>query len=293
MKTCVILTTIFLCTGVFAEGNAVSGPNGKIGAFGGDMNGDDGYNVEGSFSFPIGSKLGMQLDALYTDVSDSDLYGAGGHLFWRDPNLGLLGVNVGALRENDLVDTWSGGLEVEYYLGLFTLGLHGGAANIDYDIGSLPFIETDETGYYGTGSLAAYPWDNLLLSASYTRALDNGLGRGQIEYQSPFSGLSIFGDFAMGDHDYNHAMLGVRYYLGKEKTLIQRHREDDPASVMHEMLYTIGIYGAEFNQNADDYIASNPSGGSIFGSGQRSGGNFFGTVWTSGVTPSDRDAIPE
>lgn len=253
MKRWIIAGLLALCGDGFAE-RAVSGPNGKAAVFGGDMNGDDGVNVDGSFSFPVGDRFGVQLDGIYTGVSDRDFYGAGGHFFWRKPSVGLFGATAGATRENDALSTWSAGLEGEYYLGMLTFGARGGVANIDYAIGPLPFIETDATGHYATGSVGVYPFENLLLSGAYTHALDNGMARGLVEYQSPLPGLSLFGDIAAGEHDYRHAMLGVRYYLGKKKTLRARHRQDDPASVTHDLLYLIGSYGAEFNKEAETFF---------------------------------------
>ena len=237
-------------------GDAVSGPNGKAGVSIGEMDGESGNRFEGSFSIPMGSGFGAQVDALYTDVYDLNFYGMGAHLFWRDSEKGLLGVTAGAIHEDDILDSWAGGVEGEYYLGSFTLGAQGGFANIDYQIGSLSFIETDETGTYASGQAGYYLLDDLLLSLSYTHALDNGLVQCQIEYQTPLNGMSLFADVAQGNDDYDHALLGIRYYFGKQKSLKLRHRQDDPPNVLHSIMYNIGTYGAEFNKKAEGVFAN-------------------------------------
>lgn len=254
-----------LMTGVVGAtawaGDAVSGINGKLGYLAGDMDGNRGNNVEGSISLPVGRQYGVQVDALYSDVSGRDFYGLGSHLFWRNSTNGLLGITCGAVRENDLLDSWAGGVEGEYYLGKFTFGSQMGLANINYQGGPLPFIETDKTDFYVSGSVGYYPMDNLLLSFSYTQSMDNGMGRFQVEHQTHFPGVCVYGDVAVGEYDYSHTMIGVRYYFGKKKNLILRHREDDPNNYLKNMLYTIGSYGAEFNSNANRYVASGGSGG--------------------------------
>ena len=98
--------------GVVAHaGEAVSGLNGKAGFFSGNMDGDNGNNLEGSLSFPLSSSFGVQVDGFYSDVVDSDYYGMGAHLFWRNSEKGLFGVTAGAIRENEILDSWAGGAE--------------------------------------------------------------------------------------------------------------------------------------------------------------------------------------
>jgi hypothetical protein len=260
-------------------GDAVSGLNGKTDFSAGSMDGYSGRNISGSIAFPLGTNFGFQVDGLYTDVSDRDFYGMGAHLFWRDSDKGLLGLSTGGIRENDILNSWAGGFEGEYYLSHFTLFAQAGMMNIDYAVGSLPFIETDETGYYAIAGAGFYPVDNLYLSCSYTHALDNGLFQGEIEWQTPMDGLSLFARLAQGDNDYDHALAGVRWYFGKQKSLKLRHREDDPPNFLNAMMNHIGTYGAEFNQKASEYDAVH--GTSV------SGGGGYGCVTTViGYDPS-------
>lgn len=68
---------------------------------------------------------------------------------------------------------------------------------------------------------------NTIATASYNYER-YGLG---VEYQTPIDGLSLFASLATGQHDYNHAFIGPRFYFGgRHKSLIRRRREDDPAN---------------------------------------------------------------
>lgn len=266
MKKMIIVPLLLLGVAGYA-GEAVSGANGKVGFSAGNMNGFDGKNVTGSFAVPLGTNFGFQVDALYTDVSKNDFYGIGAHLFWRDSEKGLLGLTAGAIRENDVLDSWAAGVEGEYYLGNVTVSALGGFANIDYRGSPAPFIETDETDYYVSAEIGFYPMDDLLLSLSYSRAFDNGMVQGQLEYQTPLNGISFFADIAQGDNNYDHALVGLRYYFGQEKSLKLRHRQDDPPNILHIVMNTLGSYGAEFNRNAADYYAESGTSGSPGGYG--------------------------
>ena len=238
--------------GLAVAGDAVSDLNGKMAFSYGDMDSNRGKNISGSISMPVSTNFGLQADGLYTHVSGRDFYGTGLQLFWRDSEKGLLGVSLAGIHE-DVMDSYMGGVMGEYYLDSFTLGLNAGMAKIEYDIGAVPFISTDETKPYAGGSIGYYPMDNLLLEASYTYAFDNHLFQCKVEYQTPVSGLSFFADLAKGEHDYDETLFGIRYYFGKKKSLKQRHREDDPQNIVGSVLANIGTYGAEYNQKARDY----------------------------------------
>ncbi len=247
--------TILLMSGSVAlGGEAVSEMNGKLGYAGGSMDGDGGNNVFGSLSLPLAPNFGLQADGLYTNVSDRDFYGAGGHLFWRDWDKGLVGVVGGAVHESD-IDSSLAGLEGEYYFERFTVVAGAGAATIDYDH-PVPFIDTDVTDFFADVGLRYYPLDDLMLAASYVHVFDNELFLGNVEYQIPVKGVTLFAEFARGENDYDHALFGLQIYFGPSKPLIRRHREDDPPSVVRQVLDGIGLYGAEFNKRAAEYVES-------------------------------------
>jgi hypothetical protein len=245
------LFIVLVCSGVLTAGEAVSELNGKLAYSAGSMEGDTGQNVLGSISFPIAANFGFQADGLYTHVSDRDFYGAGAHLFWRDWDKGLLGI-VGAGLWEDEIRAGLFGVEAEYYLNRFTLAAGLGVATIDYG-DSAPFIDTDVTDFYASLGLRYYPLDDLMLSASYLHVFDNNLVLGGLEYQTPIRGLSLFAEVARGEHGYDHALLGLQIYFGRTKSLVRRHREDDPQNIVQRALYAVGTYGAEFNRRHRKY----------------------------------------
>ena len=55
------------------------------------MDGYSGQNFDGSVTVPIMHQFGFQADGLYSRISNLGFDGGAGHLFWRDPEIGLLG----------------------------------------------------------------------------------------------------------------------------------------------------------------------------------------------------------
>jgi hypothetical protein len=252
---------------------AVSEINGKINYSGGNMNSDEGHNFDGSITFPIMRHLGFQADALYSRIGGEDFYGGAGHLFARDPDLGLIGFTGGYLDRKG-VNTYQFGAEAEWYLNRFTLGAFAGVGKISYD-NAAPFIDTDPTRFIGRISADYYLTDDLRVGASYTTAFHDNLYKGQAEYQTPMRGVALTVEVAGGDHGYDHWLVGVTYYFGGNKSLRDRQRRDDPPSMMPQVLHGLGVYGAEFNRKGNEYLAANPGSGSL-GSGNGS----FGLVMT-------------
>ena len=278
MKKAAIILVLWVGS-VSVAGEAVSAVNGKVGYAGGSMEGDWGDNVLVSGSVPLTPNFGFQADGLYTNVSDRDFIGSAAHLFWRDWDKGLLGFAGGGVHEED-IDSLRAGLEGEYYLKQVTLAAGAGVATLEYDNGPYPFIDDDVTDFFASATVRYYPWDDLMVSASYLHAFDNELVLGMVEYQTPIHGLSVFAQVAEGEHDYDHALFGVQFYIGQPKSLMLRHRSDDPPSVVPDILYGIGVYGAEFNKRAREFAETHP-----VAQGSTAGGS-YGAEFTFGQ-PSD------
>jgi hypothetical protein len=253
---------------------AVEEINGKLGYTGGGMNSAEGHNFDGSITFPVTRQFGFQTDAAYSRIGGQDFYGGAGHLFWRNPDRGLVGVAGGYLGRSG-VNTFQAGAEGEYYLDHFTFGLFAGVGSIEYDIAA-PFIDTNPTRFIGRVSVDWYALEDLRLGVSYTTAFENNLVKGEVEYQTPLRGLALTAEIAGGDHGYDHWLLGARYYFGGKKTLRDRQRRDDPRSLMPQILHSLGVYGAEFNRKGRDYVSARPGAGEL----QNGGGGFYGYVIT-------------
>jgi len=258
------ITTGFIALSLLAHlqaNEAVSEFNGKIDSAYGNLNSSDGWVTEGSASVPIAQTLGFQFDALYADVEDVDFEGIGGHFFWRDHKVGLLGLSFGGVF-GDEVDSYEFSVEGEYYLDWLTLGAKAGYAAIEYE-NEVPFIETDESGAFGLIYATAYPVDDLSITLGAESRFDNNSLRLDAEYELPIDGLSIFTRAMVADNDYEHVLVGLRYYFGGEKSLKNRHRQDDPRSVVQDILFGVGTYGAEYNKRGNAYVRDNGGGGNL------------------------------
>ena len=257
-----LITSLLLLSNAALANDAVYGINGKIESAYGNLNSSDGWISEGSISIPIADAFGFQLDTLYADVEDVDFEGFGGHFFWRNHESGLLGISFGGVW-GDLVDSYEFSLEGEYYLNWLTLGAKAGYAEIKYE-NAAPFIETDESKLFGLLYATVYPVDNLSISVGLENRFDNNSLRLDAEYELPVNGLSLFTRTMVAENDYDHVLLGLRYYFSGEKSLKKRHRHDDPRSVVQDILFGVGTYGAEYNRRGNRYI-QNTRGSDSFG----------------------------
>ncbi|MGE0152791.1 MAG: hypothetical protein AB7R90_09235 [Reyranellaceae bacterium] len=216
-------------------GPAVSGVNAKIDARGGyfKSEADSTRNfagfVTGAVTMPLGQQFGFQVDGGAGIAGGGDLYwGGGGHLFWRDPTVGLFGV-YGQYGEYKNASASRLGVEGEAYFGRFTLG-----GNVAYQWGNDSNKVAVDDGVVAGVNLKFYVTDNFMLKVGGGVDTSAGFARGGFEFQPGFAalpGLSIFADAGGGGNDHFYALAGIRYYFGDNKTLIRRHREDDPDSV--------------------------------------------------------------
>jgi hypothetical protein len=227
---------------------AVDYVNGKIDAFGGSLANRSIFGSKGALSVPLGGQWGAQIDGAVGSF-DSRAFGAvAGHLFWRNPSQVLLGIYASHTYWDQF-----GGLHVsqvagegEYYLGNWTLqgiaGVEFGnsrsnitATAIDtYDI-QTRFFDQINLKYYLIDNWNAYVGHRYLGGK-------NALALGT-EYALPLGrGLMASGfiEGRVGEDDFHGIWGGLRFYFGqKDKTLIARHRQDDPNVWSLDTLFSI------------------------------------------------------
>src|SRR5438045_5739032 len=75
-----------------AGGPAVDGFNGRFEALGGALNGNSIQGTRGAITVPLAYQWGLQVDGALGALNHSAFGSAGGHLFWRDPTKGLVGL---------------------------------------------------------------------------------------------------------------------------------------------------------------------------------------------------------
>ena len=218
----------------YVSSPAVSGPNAKISISGGflenDANGnsDNTRSIAGAVTVPLSERFGLQIDGAAGSIDNDDYWGVGGHLFWRDPDVGLLGI-IGSYAEVDrdsalFVDEEIGfvGLEGEVYRDQFTLMATAGSV----------FGENVDDGFAGSIDFGWYATDDFLFTLGASHSEDSGtLGTASIEWQPAvegMTGLSFFAEGAVGEDDYSSVNAGIRFYFGEGPTLKDRHRRDDP-----------------------------------------------------------------
>jgi hypothetical protein len=222
---------------------AVSGVNGKIGVFAGFAGGVAAPGVVGSLSLPVSQQYGLQLDGLVAASDGNGAYGIGGHFFWRDPAEGLLGLYAGYVhRDFGMLVTINGfdtsgegtgkvGLEGEWYMA--NVSLEGFAG---YQFGT-------NTGFAGKATVAFYPGSDLRLDLSVRHLVGPGvIGSVGLEWQVPATSMSLLADAGTSENAGSYGQIGIRFYSGAgQKSLIQRHREDDPVNDLpHDFFGIIG-----------------------------------------------------
>ncbi len=229
----VVLLGTILSGAAKAGGPAVSALNGKASVQGGVFDGYSAGIADVSVTIPLGRSFGAQADFASGLVHDRSLVGVAGQGFWRDPDRGLLGIFSSHLErvapeQNTMIHANRIGGEAEYYRGQFTASLAAGGQS-----GQV------KKGAFAAVTIAWYPNGNLRLRigadihpgpSHVVLGFENQLGAGTL------SALSVFADVGISDGNgqeagqkNGYAYTGLRYYFGPaQKSLIQRHREDDP-----------------------------------------------------------------
>lgn len=227
---------------------AVSAPNAKIAISGGkrdfeEIDDVDGLGMaEGSFTVPLSERFGLQVDGAAATIEDGHYWGVGGHLFWRDPTVGLVGL-VGAYGEVDrdsslFLDQQAGmiGVETELYADQFTLYATAGGI----------FGDNIDDGFYGTIDFGWYATDDLLFKIGAATNGDTSLaGTASVEWQPAIdgvTGLALFAEGAAGEGDFFAVRAGLRFYFGQGPTLKDRHRYDDPETNAAGDLIQNGVF---------------------------------------------------
>ncbi len=220
---------------------AVDGINGKAEALGGSLAGHTLLGAAGSFSIPLAYQYGLQVDGLVGTLRNDFLGGVAVHAFWRDPARGL----VGAYGSFSYLERFGGarlghfGLEGALYIGRATLegviGVQSGS-RVSGAVGR--FTETIDlkTRFFDRVDLAYYLSDDVRLAIGHRYTG----GRHQLAVGGEW-GFPVFGDRMaalfvegrLGQGNLDSVWGGIRVYTGqKPKSLIRRHREDDPGNAL-------------------------------------------------------------
>lgn len=231
-----VLAAASVLPSTLSANDAVDALNGKIQANYGEVNDTYSRGIAGSLSIPVAQSWGIQFDTLYQHAAEDDFYGLGAHFFTRRSETGLLGLVVAGVHSS-AIDNVAVAFEGEYYTKWVTVGGLLGYDNVqsDINVSFAPRVNTQDDFLLANLYLAAYPIDNLMVRFDYTNRLNRNFYDFQVEYQTPVKGLAAFGIIGFGDGDFFQLLGGMRYYIGKDKTLKARHRQDDPINVLNSI----------------------------------------------------------
>lgn len=240
---------------------AVSSVNGKLelGAGWADLRGiDDDALFRGgaSLSLPLGDLIGVQADLGLVNVFDETGVGGNLHVFTRDPASYLLGVIAG-YGDMGAADAFWVGPEAELYLNSMSVELAGGYMNFDPDGGP------SKDKAFVMGDIAFYATDNLRLAVGASSIAGFESAHVGAEWLMSETGLplSFKADARFGEDHFTAITAGVSLYFGGEdKSLIRRHREDDPRNRVLD-IFGAGAGGANLVSDSEEVCVPAPENG--------------------------------
>ncbi|HZY48169.1 MAG TPA: hypothetical protein VFE64_00175 [Devosia sp.] len=220
---------------------AVSAPNGKIEFDAGALNLPGPIfmaRAAGTVTVPIGERFGLQAD-LSASTAPGFITTGALHLFTRDPAAYLIGGTLGFVRSPGAT-VLAAGPEAEVYLDRWTLEAWGGVAVAYPTAAAMP----NRVGPFVMTNAAYYVTENWRLSLGVSW-LDS-YGALQVGSEYLIEGLSVplavTTELRVGQDGASRAMIGLRGHFGPDpnKTLMRRHREDDPADRGSALYAAIG-----------------------------------------------------
>lgn len=236
--------SVSLAADIEASGTlpAVSGPNGKVEIGGGwtdidSFSSDEVFRGGAAFSFPVGDMFGIQADLTALDAFGETAIGGAAHAFTRDPNSYLFGV-YGGYVDAGSANAWYIGPEAELYLDNISIEAVGGYMDVSNGVGS---------EFYAVGKVALYATENLRLSVGASTVAGFESADAGLEWFMGDTGFpaSITVDGRIGEDGFSSIMAGLSLYFGGEdKSLIRRHREDDPRLYFFD-IFNAGVLGSE------------------------------------------------
>lgn len=202
---------------------AVDGVNFKLSAVTGVIGGYSNHMFIASVATPMPffPSFGIQLDLGVGEYRhDYTSAAAGLHLFYRNPDTGMLGV----YGDWGYVDNEHGG----------RVGVEGAIYNGRWSLDALAgvrFGQHYETEFFDEVDLSYYFTDNFRGSVGHRLISRGHVANVGFEYMPDnIAGWSVFGEAEAGEDNYSGAWVGLRYSFGNSSasTLIERDRTADP-----------------------------------------------------------------
>ena len=237
-----------------------------------------GGQAIGTITTPLGHSFGLQVDmgagALRGDATGT----ASGHLFWRDPDKGLIGVygqgNYWALGRGS--SSWKAAAELESFFGNITFrGLFGAQGygynySSNYGQNNLGIYSTNKSlsdRFFNVALARYYVTDDFMIAVGQTYVNGRAAGLVRAEWlPAQFRGSPIAPTLhvssVIGPDNNSSVMSGLRIYFGNsDKSLIRRHREDDPPAFDEAPAWWWAARASNSNCEPEYNAAGNPTGG--------------------------------
>jgi len=210
-------------TPVSQQRPAVDGVNFKAGFVTSMLGGYSNHMFVASVAAPVPflSSFGVQLDGGIGQYRHEYMSGAAGlHIFYRDPDKGLLGI-YGDYAYVNPEHAGRVGVEASLYKDRWTLDVFAGVQFGQHVL--TRFVDEVDLSYYFTDNFKGTIGHRLI-----SRGHVANIG---FEFMPESSnGWSIYGEAEAGEDNYQGAFVGLRYAFGQggAKTLIERDRTADP-----------------------------------------------------------------
>jgi hypothetical protein len=206
------------------------------------------------------------VDGFAGTLNGDFLGGAAGHLFWRNPAVGLIGVYA----DDMILDRFGGinathvAFEGQRYWGRWSFG---GIAGVEFGNsrsstsvvpgGTLTDTYDVKTRFFDQIDLSYYLTDNLKLSVGhrYLGGKEAAAFGGEWAFALGHGVMgSVFAEGFAGESDFHGVWGGLRVYFGpQDKPLMLRQRQDDPDNYMPSAVFTIT------NSESHTFMPSPPS----------------------------------
>jgi hypothetical protein len=255
--------------GIAPTYQAVDGLNGKVDAWGGQLAKKSFYGTKGAVATPLAGAYGLQVDGAVGKFDHRRFAAAGLHLFWRNPSIGMYGLYVAYGDTKSAVgDVHIGNVAAEFgwYHGRWSIE---GIAGVEFGnrvVGIVPtplgnVVQTIDikTRFLDKINVSYYLHDNVKAFVGHRYIGGKNAAALGLELAHPIPRTTAMGALFVEGRvgEYTGIWGGLKLYVGnKDKSLIRRHREDDPIEWTPES-QTTGVS----NSSSTTPVASPPTDG--------------------------------
>lgn len=258
------LTRVFL-TLTFAAG-ALHGmeTTGSALVSAGSMDSDNGLNFEGAYAILLGGGFGFQIDGMHSSIGTTEFAGGGAQVFWQNNSPWLASLGFASVH-GEWVESQEISSGLQFQQSWYSIGAKIGYIRIAYD-GTVPFNDDKDNSLLMEIHADFYASDTLRASLGVEHRFDLLFAKAELEWQTPIDGLSLFANCMVGQNQYDHALVGLRYYFGGESRSLKGRRQT-PRPMGTGVLHAMGNHGALYNSRGRRFLAANQGIGFSSGSG--------------------------